>query len=114
ERRRALSAEAATRGAALLERARERGGPTDEERGAALEALGCALALDPDNGAARSALLRILTEPPKETPPEVKERVARAFDEPCAWACVSTCRCCSRGCCFCPSRSTRASATAGC
>jgi eukaryotic-like serine/threonine-protein kinase len=45
-------------------------------RPAALHDLGLALALDPENADARRALLRLLTSPPREVPPEVKERIA--------------------------------------
>lgn len=62
--------------AAHLERARalSRPGAADELRPAALEELGSALALAPEDVEARRHLLDLLNNPPKETPEDVKVR----------------------------------------
>ena len=48
---------------------------TEDGRSAALRELGSAVAIDPDNTEARRALVRLLTAPPRELPPAVRQRV---------------------------------------
>jgi hypothetical protein len=54
--------------------------PTDEgARARALNDLGSAIALDPDNRDARAALVELLTRPPLDPPVEVRDRLAEDF-----------------------------------
>ncbi|MGN6110517.1 MAG: protein kinase domain-containing protein [Kofleriaceae bacterium] len=70
ERRRELAAEAAGAATRALEASRAPGAPELEEelRATAMREVGRALALDPDNLAARVALIRSLTEPTRSVP----------------------------------------------
>jgi serine/threonine protein kinase len=51
-----------------------------KDRRRALSEAGRALALDPANAEAQNVLLRLLTEPPAETPPEARAQLERSFD----------------------------------
>jgi serine/threonine-protein kinase len=74
-RRKELAQARADEAAALLQGAPLGGAAYEDARSRAMRALGHALALDPDNAAARASLVRILTEPPSEAPPEVREAI---------------------------------------
>jgi hypothetical protein len=67
ERRRLLAREHAERAAA-----RWAAGDDVDARAEATREVGRALAFDPDNGEARALLARLLVEPPKVLPPEVR------------------------------------------
>ncbi len=51
------------------------------DRTVALSEAGRALALDPTNADAQRVVLRLLTEPPKEIPPEAQRQLDESFDD---------------------------------
>jgi serine/threonine-protein kinase len=77
-RRKELAQERAEEAEALLRSAAAGGAAYEKARSRAMRELGHALALDPDNAAARTSMIRILTEPPGEVPPEVDEAMEAA------------------------------------
>ena len=77
ELRRQMAKEHAER--ALAAEERERSGEGDlEERRTAMREIGRALALDPSEETALTAMMRLLTTPPREVPPEVREEMQRS------------------------------------
>jgi eukaryotic-like serine/threonine-protein kinase len=74
-RRKELAQGRAEEAEGLLLAGLRRGADYEELRSRAMRELGHALALDPDNAAARASMIRILTDPPDEVPPEVSEAI---------------------------------------
>jgi serine/threonine-protein kinase len=82
EKRRAVADECAQRAKTLADEALRTIGPAAlEARALALRTVARALAFDPSNAVARSTLARLLTEPPREVPPEAAEALASAAVE---------------------------------
>ena len=80
ERRRARAREHARLAVTLAEAALGSNGNADARRDA-MQEVGRALANDPDNADARRVLVRLLTDPPRETPAEVEIEVGRERDK---------------------------------
>ncbi len=78
ELRRSLAREHAKEAEAAAERALQGGEASVDERRRALGEVGRALALDSSNTHALMTLVRLLGEPPKQTPPEVQQELAAA------------------------------------
>ena len=77
-RRKELAQERAEEAEVLLRDGGLGGAAYEEARSRAMRSLGHALALDPDNAAARTSMIRILTQPPDDVPPEVSETIEAA------------------------------------
>src|SRR5262249_11885639 len=77
-RRKELAQARAEEAEELLRSTSGGGAAYEQTRSRAMRELGHALALDPDNAAARASMIRILTEPPDEVPPEVNEAMEAA------------------------------------
>jgi len=76
--RRTMSNEHATRAAKLAARSRHGDEATrSETRSEAMQTVGRALALDPENLAALGTLIELLTEPPREMPQEALEEMKK-------------------------------------
>lgn len=73
ERRHALAEAHASEAAALIASGRA---PSFEARRSAMKEIGRALTLDPENQEALGVLQRLVTEPPRELPDEVREELA--------------------------------------
>lgn len=76
EQRKKMAAGHLLRGEDLSKRARE--SQSTDDRKAAMQELGRALALDPSNGAAAGAMASLLAEPPRDLPPEAERELADA------------------------------------
>jgi eukaryotic-like serine/threonine-protein kinase len=74
-RRKELAQARAEQAAALLRSGLAGGAVYEEARSQAMRELGHALALDPENAAARASMIRILTEPPDVVPQEVTDAI---------------------------------------
>jgi serine/threonine protein kinase len=81
ELRRTMAREHAQAASAAARRALGAVGPEADERRKGLVEAGRALALDPGNEEAKSALLRLLTEPPREPPVDVKEELEASMHQ---------------------------------
>jgi serine/threonine-protein kinase len=75
ELRRSIAIEHARVATAAVERALGTGKPAIEDRRLGVLEAGRALALDPMNDEARGAMMRLLTEPPREMPEEVRREL---------------------------------------
>jgi serine/threonine-protein kinase len=76
-RRRDLSREHATQAADLATRALAGGPDAASLRSRALHEVGRAISLDPNNTEAARTLMRLMTSPPREMPPEARQAYAR-------------------------------------
>jgi serine/threonine-protein kinase len=75
EQRRRAAADHVRRADEVL--APARGRPTAEQSARAVQELGRALALDPENGEAMSSLMRLLSAPPIDLPADVRSTSRR-------------------------------------
>jgi serine/threonine-protein kinase len=78
ERRMELAQQRAEEADALLRQGPRSGPAYEATRSRAMRELGHALALDPDNAAARTTMVRVLTEPPDQVPAEVADTIEAA------------------------------------
>ncbi|HEY8040629.1 MAG TPA: protein kinase [Polyangiaceae bacterium] len=77
ERRRVLASDHARAAAEHAARALDAGPRSTDARSQALREVGRAIALDPTNESAVRTLVQLMTEPPREMPPEARETLLR-------------------------------------